>query len=109
MLPLALLLLAALTSNQARMWVGAAAVLSIALLTHIGVAVLATAWLSLLWVVLVLRSRPITIPIAYSLMLSGSIVIALTLVYGPFVQFHLEQLSQSLSTTGDTKPDQHTH
>jgi hypothetical protein len=57
MAPLALVLLEAFRRPRWQLWAGACILLSIALLAHIGVAILAVAWLGLLLVALPLRAR----------------------------------------------------
>jgi Dolichyl-phosphate-mannose-protein mannosyltransferase len=59
MAPLALTILLAFEQPRPRHWLAVGLVLTIALLTHIGVAILAVAWLGLLWISVGLR-RTIT-------------------------------------------------
>lgn len=101
MIPLVLLLLNALGRPQPRLaWFGAAAVLAIALLTHVGVAVLAVTWLGLLWLVLVRRRTPLATILPYSLVLGCSILVGFIFVYAPVVQTHLAQFMRIGATAG---------
>lgn len=52
MAPLAVVLLAALRFDERRAWLAVWLLLSVALLTHIGVAIVAVAWLGLVWLLL---------------------------------------------------------
>jgi hypothetical protein len=51
MVPLTIALLVAMARNQRAAWVAAGVLLTVALLSHVGVAVVAVAWLGLAWVV----------------------------------------------------------
>jgi hypothetical protein len=55
MAPLALTILLAFEQPRPRYWLAAGLLLTVALLTHIGVAILAVAWLGLLWISVGLR------------------------------------------------------
>lgn len=92
MAPLALALLAAFERSTARLWWLAGALLTTALLSHIGVAILAVAWLGLAW--LILRFRPrITRAVwwRFTALLALSGLAAVVLIYVNVVALKIEQ------------------
>lgn len=91
--PLALALLAALASHRRRAWLTAGALLSMALLSHIGVTILALAWLGLAWLALA-RRAPGRAWRSFGVMLAGSTLVGLALVYGPAAQLKLAELGK---------------
>ncbi|MEM8531204.1 MAG: hypothetical protein AAGF95_10205 [Chloroflexota bacterium] len=84
MAPLAIVLLMALQTAQRRYWWIAGVILSVAFLTHIGVTILAVAWLGLTWVALWLRH---TVPRStwwqFTIMLGISGIIGFVFAYAP--------------------------
>jgi 4-amino-4-deoxy-L-arabinose transferase and related glycosyltransferases of PMT family len=96
MLPLLLALLAAFQQpDSLRYWMLAGLALSVALLSHIGVTVIAVAWLGIAWLLIVLRrvgsghAR-----IALFSLITISSLIALALIYGMVLGSHLEQTQE---------------
>lgn len=96
MLPLLLALLAGFQQpNSLRYWLLAGLPLSVALLSHIGVTVIAVAWLGIAWLLIMLgrvgsgRAR-----IAMFSLIATSSLIALALIYGMVLGSHLEQTQE---------------
>lgn len=103
--PLALLLLVALRRGGRWPWIGAGVLLSMALLSHIGVTILAVAWLGLAWLPLARtaagRWR------AYNALLVVAGMIGLVFVYGPTAALKLRELGEvgaELTAGGSTLP-----
>jgi hypothetical protein len=95
MVPLALVLLAALRQPRPALWATACVLLSMALLSHIGVAILAVAWLGLA----LLLVRPVArVPWrswwAYALMLAVGCVVGFLLIYLDVVAVKLSETSK---------------
>jgi hypothetical protein len=93
MAPLALALLMAFERPRPLIWIVAGALLSIALLTHIGVSILAVAWLGLLWLALGLR-RAVS-PAAWrglTLTLALSCAIGSLFAYAPVAAMKIAEL-----------------
>lgn len=95
MAPLALLVLRAFERGRGRYWVGAGVVLSVALLTHIGVSILAASWLGIVWLITTAR-RALPGPSwrRFTAMLITSGMIAMLCVYAPVIAQHIAQLQQ---------------
>jgi hypothetical protein len=95
MAPLGLVLLLAMQSRdqlqQRRLWIIAGAVLSIALLSHIGVAILAVAWLGLIWLLVSLRRLAWNNWWGLSVMLAISCLVGFGFAYSPVVLLKLDQ------------------
>jgi hypothetical protein len=92
MLPLLVALLLALPHARHRGWVAAGVLLSMALVSHIGVAILAVAWLGVAWVVL--RVRGTTTPAAwwsYTAVLVSGCLVGFVLVYSPVLALKVDQ------------------
>ena len=70
------------------LWLVAGALLSLALFSHVGVAIIAAAWLGLAWLLLIGRRGWL----AFGLVLAASGLVALALVYGDVVLLHFQQL-----------------
>ncbi len=94
--PLTLLLLHAFQRpNDLRRWLLAALPLSVALLSHIGVTVIAVAWLGLAWLALLLWQRKSWRTLAsFTTLVAGCALLALTLIYGTVLGSHLEQTQE---------------
>lgn len=92
MMPLALALLSALERADWRMWLVAGALLLMALLSHIGVAILAVAWLGLVWVLLPLR-RTVSTQTWWRVTAIGaaSCLISVLLIYADVAALHVQQ------------------
>jgi hypothetical protein len=95
MAPLALLLLAAVQRRTLSFWLGAGVLLSMALLTHIGVSILAVAWLGIAWLALWVRRtvsarawRQLTVTLALSCLAGG------LFAYAPVVLEHLQSFQK---------------
>lgn len=95
MAPLALLVLRAFERGRRCYWVGAGVVLSVALLTHIGVSILAVSWLGIVWLITTARQAlPGPNWWRFTAMLITSGVIATLCVYAPVIAQHIVQLQQ---------------
>lgn len=96
MLPLTIALLAAFQQpNDWRRWMLAGLPLSVALLSHIGVTVIAVAWLGIAWLLIVLRRiSSARARIAMLSVIGLSSLIALALIYGLVLGSHLEQTQE---------------
>ncbi|HEU5012127.1 MAG TPA: hypothetical protein VFT66_06260 [Roseiflexaceae bacterium] len=92
MMPLALALLSAMERSDWRMWLVAGALLLMALLSHIGVAILAVAWLGLVWLLLRLR-RTVSVQTWWRMTAVGaaSCLISVLLIYADVAALHVEQ------------------
>ncbi|NJN68527.1 MAG: hypothetical protein HC884_18355 [Chloroflexaceae bacterium] len=92
MLPLAVVLLVAFRQPRPATWTAAGGFLVVALLSHIGVTILAVAWLGLLWLFLGWRQ---TIPRRawwhFALMLATCCLVSGTLVYSAVAGLKLEE------------------
>ncbi|NOK59603.1 MAG: hypothetical protein GFH27_549285n127 [Chloroflexi bacterium AL-W] len=92
MAPLAIVLLMALQTAQRRYWWFAGVILSVAFLTHIGVTILAVAWLGLAWVALGLQH---TVPRStwwqFTIMLGISGIIGFVFAYAPVATMKVEE------------------
>jgi hypothetical protein len=105
MLPLVIALIVAMRERFVlRPWVLAGVLLSMALLSHIGVAILAVAWLGLVWLWMRLRQ---TVSMAvwwrFTGMLVVSGIVGFALVYSVFLALKLEQageVSEKILTSG---------
>lgn len=93
MAPLALALLAALERDGRRPWLVAAALLSMALLSHIGVTVIAAAWLGLAFLALY-PSLAAGARLRLFLTLAAAAAVGLALVYGPAAQLKLAEMGK---------------
>jgi hypothetical protein len=107
MAPLALTLLIAFERPRPRYWYVAGTLLSIALLTHIGVTILAIAWLAMLWLALGLRRA--LAPAAWrslSLMLILAGVIGAVFAYAPVAAMKIAELRTvgTMVFYDDTRP-----
>jgi hypothetical protein len=91
MAPLALLLLPALRRSRPWLWLAAGVVLSMALLSHIGVTILAVAWLGLAWLALGLRRLDRPTWWSFTWMLAASCFAGVTLIYSIVARMKLEQ------------------
>ena len=105
--PLAALLVIAFEQRRIWPWVAAGTVLSIALLSHIGVSVLAVSWLAIVWLLLSVRRdslRQVWWRLTIMLLVCGGL--AALLVYGAVIPEHLEQLQQigAASAAGGNRP-----
>lgn len=96
MVPLLLALLAALQRpTESRRWLLAALPLSVALLSHIGVTVIAVAWLGLSWLALVpQRNVSWQGKWRFGALLAGCALLALALIYGSVLGAHLAQTQE---------------
>jgi hypothetical protein len=96
MLPLTLALLAAFQQpNDWRRWMLAGLPLSVALLSHIGVTVIAVAWLGIAWLLIMLRRvSSVRARMAMFALIALSSLIALALIYGLVLGSHLEQTQE---------------
>jgi hypothetical protein len=107
MAPLALTLLIAFERPRPRYWFAAGTLLSIALLTHIGVTILAVAWLGMLWLALGLRrsvAPAVWRCLTLTLLLSGAI--GALFAYAPVAAMKIAELG-SVGTKvlqDDTRP-----
>lgn len=93
MVPLALALLACFDRSFSFYMVGI--LLAIALLSHIGVTILALAWLGVMWLLLSLRQKVSVFVwrrLTIALLMAG--LIGLVFVYGPALAFKLDQTAQ---------------
>ncbi len=106
MVPLAIALLFAFRYGQSSMWTIAVILLSMSLISHIGVAILAVAWLGVAWVVLRVWGK-VSLPtwwrFTHALILSC--LVGLALVYSTFALLKLEQfmnVGQKIMTSGYT-------
>lgn len=92
MAPLMLALLASVQSNRWRHWLLAGVLLSMALLTHIGVAILAVAWLALAWLWLVAgrgASKAVVMRFLAVLLVSG--LVGFLFAYAPVFFLKIQQ------------------
>lgn len=92
MAPLAVALLWALQRRGARYWVAASILLTISLLSHIGVAIMAVAWLGLAWLLVSFRRKfrqRVWQQLTLVLVTSG--IASFLFVYGAVVLLGLEQ------------------
>jgi hypothetical protein len=94
MAPLALALLLALQTDTWRAWLAAGWLLSVALLTHIGVAVVAVAWLGLIWLLLRWPEKlapPVWWHFTWVSLISG--IISVIGIYGAVLLLKIEQMA----------------
>jgi hypothetical protein len=104
MAPLALALLLALQTDSWRAWLAAGWLLSVALLTHIGVAVVAVAWLGLMWLLLRWPEK-LALPVwwHFTWMALGSGIISIIGIYGAVLLLKIEQMAltvERIQTSG---------
>ncbi len=92
MVPLALALLSALERSDWRMWLVAGALLVMAMLSHIGVAILAVAWLGMVWLLFRLRGT-VSMQTWWRITAVGvaSCLISALLIYVDVAALHVEQ------------------